>query len=150
MSFNRVRSNIKVKEYAAGGVPWLGSPIGPYKELGAEQGGRLVPDYGWGEALTDLVSDARRAPSLAERAAAWGPRRPSRQRGEWEAVFAEAAERAGRVADIPAHTPSGPASPVVTGSGGPRSRTIVPRPIPSTDASARDGDGAVARFGHGR
>src|SRR5262249_39768543 len=58
VSFNRVRSNVKVKEYAAAGVPWLGSPIGPYKDLGAEQGGRLVPDYGWTETLTELVNDA--------------------------------------------------------------------------------------------
>src|SRR5215217_7195342 len=67
VSFNRVRSNIKVKEYAAGGVPWLASPIGPYKGLGEEQGGRLVPDYGWAEALTDLVNDAPARAALAER-----------------------------------------------------------------------------------
>ena len=75
VSFNRVRSNIKVKEYAAGGVPWLASPIGPYKDLGEQQGGRLVVDYGWAEALTDLVTDHAARASLAERSAAWGGRR---------------------------------------------------------------------------
>ena len=89
VSFNRVRSNIKVKEYAAAGVPWLASPIGPYKGLGDEQGGRLVPDYGWAEALTDLVTDAPARAALAERAAAWGRTQTVENNvGEWEAVFA--------------------------------------------------------------
>ncbi|HEY6781388.1 MAG TPA: hypothetical protein VI111_10560, partial [Thermoleophilaceae bacterium] len=40
--FNHARSDIKVKEYAASGIPWLASPLGPYSELGEQQGGRLV------------------------------------------------------------------------------------------------------------
>ncbi|HEU4704040.1 MAG TPA: hypothetical protein VFS37_16275, partial [Conexibacter sp.] len=131
VSFNRVRSNIKVKEYAAGGVPWLASPIGPYRGLGEEQGGRLVPDYGWAEALGDLAADAQARASLAERAAAWGRTQTVVANvGEWEAVFAEAAGRAGRSVSAPragrgdASTPAG-----VGAGGGARSRAIVPRPI---------------------
>src|SRR5215218_6742142 len=101
VSFNRVRSNIKVKEYAASGVPWLASPIGPYKGLGEEQGGRLVPNHGWAEALTDLVTDVPARAALAERAAVWGRSQTiTNNVAEWEAVFALAAERVGRVTDI--------------------------------------------------
>src|SRR5262249_46348521 len=40
--FNRARSSIKVKEYAASSIPWLASNSGPYVGLGERQGGRLV------------------------------------------------------------------------------------------------------------
>jgi glycosyltransferase involved in cell wall biosynthesis len=97
VSFNRVRSNIKVKEYAAAGVPWLASPIGPYKGLGEEQGGRLVADHRWAEELTALVTDADARERLAAQAAAWGRTQTVPENVEqWEAVFTEAAERAGR------------------------------------------------------
>lgn len=130
VSFNRVRSNIKVKEYAAAGVPWLASPIGPYKDLGEQQGGRLVADYGWGEALTELVTDHAARGALAERAAAWGRSQTVNANvAEWEAVFAEAAERAGR--------PAGAAA------GGSRPRLTVPRPI-VPDAAAESVGGAPA------
>ena len=55
--FNRARSNVKLKEYAAIGVPWLASPIGPYADMGEDQGGRLVGDDEWEEALSALVVD---------------------------------------------------------------------------------------------
>lgn len=139
VSFNRVRSNIKVKEYAASGVPWLSSPIGPYKDLGAEQGGRLVPDYGWTEALTDLVTDAPARADLAERAAAWGRSQTiDHNVTEWEAAFAQAAERAGRATGI---------SVAQRERAGGRSGMILPRPIasgeaPAGDGAASSGDGA--------
>jgi glycosyltransferase involved in cell wall biosynthesis len=153
VSFNRVRSSIKVKEYAAAGVPWLGSPIGPYKELGAEQGGRLVPDYGWAEALTDLVTDAPARAALAERAAAWGRTQTvTHNAGKWEAAFAQAAARAGRAtgSSLDQRDPSHP-GPSVPGAAGRRSRTIVPRPNPPAGASpspgAGDGAGSPPRRG---
>jgi glycosyltransferase involved in cell wall biosynthesis len=100
VSFNRVRSNVKVKEYAAAGVPWLASPIGPYKEMGEEQGGRLVADYSWAEALAEVVTDDAARARLAERSAAWGRTQTvTCNAQEWEAVFAEAAARAGRSVD---------------------------------------------------
>lgn len=97
VSFNRVRSNVKLKEYAAAGVPWLASPIGPYKDLGEAQGGRLVPDHGWAQALTELATDASARRALAERAAAWGRTQTiARNAAAWESAFAAAAERAGK------------------------------------------------------
>ena len=51
-AFNRGRSTIKLKEeYGGGGAAWLASPVGPYRDLGSKQGGCLVDDDGWSEAL---------------------------------------------------------------------------------------------------
>ena len=124
VSFNRVRSNIKVKEYAAAGVPWLASPIGPYKDLSEEQGGRLVADFRWLEELTDVVTDAQARADLTERAAAWGRTQTvTYNAAEWEAVFADVAERAGRTVAVAA------------ASGGAR-RPVTPRPDPVASESA--------------
>jgi glycosyltransferase involved in cell wall biosynthesis len=154
VSFNRVRSNIKVKEYAAGEVPWLASPIGPYRGLGEEQGGRLVPDYGWGDALADLVGDAEARAALAERAGAWGRTQTvERNVGEWETVFAEAAERVGRPVGISLAgraSRSGDDGSAAT-VGAPRGRTIIPRPLAVPDdaspaaAPTRQGRGLFRR-----
>jgi hypothetical protein len=92
--FNRARSDVKLKEYASVGVPWLASPVGPYAGYGAAEGGRLVSDDGWGEALAALVGSG-----LARRRLGWAGRRWARQQtidrvaGRWEAVLAEAIER---------------------------------------------------------
>ncbi|HEX5146355.1 MAG TPA: hypothetical protein VFV85_04975 [Conexibacter sp.] len=123
VSFNRVRSNVKVKEYAAGGVPWLASPIGPYRELGERQGGRLVADFGWAEALAELTADAGARTALAERAAAWGRTQTVGRNAEaWEAVFAEAVERASGGAKRVA-----PARRATAAAGG--ARPVIPRPL---------------------
>jgi glycosyltransferase involved in cell wall biosynthesis len=93
--FNRSRSNVKVKEYAAMGVPWLASPIGPYAQLGQQQGGRLVPDDGWHEALEALVLDADARSRLARRGRLWAEGETIDSHVErWEAAFEEAIERA--------------------------------------------------------
>jgi glycosyltransferase involved in cell wall biosynthesis len=70
-AFNAARSNIKLKEYAAGGTPWLASPVGPYRAMGEKQGGRLVPDDRWYEELLSLVDSARQRRKLAKNAAKW-------------------------------------------------------------------------------
>ncbi len=125
VSFNRVRSNVKVKEYAAAGVPWLASPIGPYKGLGEEQGGRLVANHRWMEALTEIASDDAARARLAERSAAWGRTQTAGENaGHWEAVFAEAAERAGR-----------------------RLAASAPRPAPGSTAAASAATPGPARRG---
>jgi len=144
VSFNRVRSNIKVKEYAAGGVPWIASSIGPYRDLGGDQGGRVVQDYGWAEALTDLVTDAPARAALAERAAAWGRTQTvTDNAAEWEVAFAQVAERVGRVTGI-SLAQGGRSDPTPgIAAGGARGRTIIPRPLPATDASS--GDGSASR-----
>ncbi len=93
--FNRARSDVKVKEYAAVGVPWLASPIGPYAGLGEKQGGRLVADDGWLDALDRIVAKGRERRRLAKRAVAWGREQTiARNLGAWDAVMREAVERA--------------------------------------------------------
>lgn len=150
VSFNRVRSNIKVKEYAACGVPWLASPIGPYRGLGEEQGGRLVVNHGWAEALTELVTDHAARRALAERATAWG--RTQTVVGnvaEWEAVFAEAAARVGKTVSVSLAGAGGGAAPAIVGassSGGARSRMVLPRPTAAPEPAA-DGRAAKPRRG---
>ena len=69
---------------------------------------------------------------------------------EWEAAFAEAAERAGRVVTGVSHSRSGsPAAGggVVAGSGGARARTVVPRPLAPPPAPSGDGPGSKPRRG---
>jgi glycosyltransferase involved in cell wall biosynthesis len=89
---NWARSDIKLKEYAASGVPWLASPIGPYQGLGEEQGGRLVADEGWFEALDRLVSRPREQRRLSRKAQRWAKRQTiDAVADRWEQVFAQAA-----------------------------------------------------------
>jgi glycosyltransferase involved in cell wall biosynthesis len=71
IAFNTSRSNIKLKEYAAGGTPWLASPVGPYHGLGERQGGRLVPDERWYEELLELIDKPRALRKLAKHATKW-------------------------------------------------------------------------------
>jgi glycosyltransferase involved in cell wall biosynthesis len=108
VQFNRARSNIKVKEYAAAGVPWLASPIGPYVGLGEDQGGRLVPDDHWYEELTRLIADAKARKRLAKKGRRWAKGETIEKNVQrWEQVFELAIERAGaargaRAARVPA------------------------------------------------
>jgi glycosyltransferase involved in cell wall biosynthesis len=95
LPFNRSRSNIKVKEYAAVGVPWLASPIGPYAGLGEKQGGRLVADDDWHAALARLIDKPRERGKLAKRAAKWAAGETLvRNVHLWERRLTEAIERA--------------------------------------------------------
>ncbi|HEY4276677.1 MAG TPA: glycosyltransferase [Conexibacter sp.] len=90
--FNRARSNIKVKEYAAVGVPWLASPIGPYARLGQAEGGRLVKDDEWLDSIFALVDDERRRRRLAKRCRKWVKAETvSRNAHRWHEVFEHAA-----------------------------------------------------------
>lgn len=94
--FNRARSNIKVKEYAALGRPWLASPVGPYATLGEKQGGRLVPDDGWAAALGRLVEKPRERRKLAKQARKWGRTQSVSANAElWEQALTAAVVRAG-------------------------------------------------------
>jgi len=93
--FNRARSDVKLKEYAVMGVPWLASPIGPYAGLGERQGGRLVADDCWYEELERMVVERRARQRLAKRARKWGEsHRVERNLRAWEAPLARAVERA--------------------------------------------------------
>jgi len=92
---NRARSNCKVKEYASVGVPWLASPIGPYRDLGERQGGRLVADGEWYEAIERLVVRERERRKLGKRAAKWAQSETVEKNiGRWEAAIGKAVERA--------------------------------------------------------
>jgi hypothetical protein len=96
IGFNRARSNVKLKEYAAAGVPWLASPLGPYLGLGERQGGQLVADDGWHAALTRLITDARRRRKLAKRGLKWAAGETAAGNIEqWERALTLAVERAG-------------------------------------------------------
>jgi glycosyltransferase involved in cell wall biosynthesis len=89
---NHARSEIKLKEYAASGVPWLASPVGPYRGLGETQGGRLVADDAWFKALDHLVTDARQRKQLGRNAHAWATTQTIDAVADtWEQVFANAA-----------------------------------------------------------
>jgi hypothetical protein len=106
--FNHARSNIKVKEYAALGRAWLASPVGPYAKLGEREGGRLVPDDGWYEAIARLVEKPRELRKLAKRARKWGQAQAiSANVRLWEDAIAAAIVRAGGTP-----RPPGPPRPV--------------------------------------
>jgi glycosyltransferase involved in cell wall biosynthesis len=93
--FNAARSNIKVKEYAASGVPWLASPRAPYRALGEDQGGLLVDDEDWERALEELVRDRRLRRKLAKSGARWARSQTiDAAAARWEYVFQTAVAHA--------------------------------------------------------
>lgn len=69
--FNRTRSNVKLKEYASVGVPWLASPVGEYAWMGEAQGGRLVADGDWRAQIEALVRDEEARQRLAIAGRKW-------------------------------------------------------------------------------
>jgi glycosyltransferase involved in cell wall biosynthesis len=93
--FNLARSDIKVKEYAGCGVPWLASPVGPYAGLGEGHGGRLVEDGRWFEAMHRLVKKRRDRERLAAAGTAWARTQSiAWAYRRYEDIFAAAIERA--------------------------------------------------------
>lgn len=95
--FNRARSDVKLKEYGASALPWLASPIGPYADKGEEQGGRLVPDYGWFDALDALIRDPDARAQLGTNANSWAMTQSIDHSAlRWEAVCVEAVQRRAR------------------------------------------------------
>jgi glycosyltransferase involved in cell wall biosynthesis len=94
IAMNRARSNVKLKEYAAAGACWLASPIGPYDGLGEKQGGRLVADDDWHDALARLLDRPRERAKLTKRAGKWvAGETLSKNARTWEARFEEAIAR---------------------------------------------------------
>lgn len=88
---NETRSDIKLKEYAIAGVPWLASPLGPYAERGEDEGGRLVEDDGWFDALHDLLCDGRARKKLGKRGQKWARDQTlERNAGAWANALDEA------------------------------------------------------------
>jgi glycosyltransferase involved in cell wall biosynthesis len=103
--FNRARSSIKIKEYAAAGVPWLASPLPPYAPYASGCGGRLVPDDGWIEALAALVRSAGERRHLAAQGQTWAASQRITVMGDqWEQAFELAVSRVrGRTSSPPAN-----------------------------------------------
>jgi hypothetical protein len=94
-AFNRARSDVKLKEYGAGGAAWLASDVGPYRELGEKQGGLLVEDGHWFESLDGLVRDRRARKRLSRRAMKWAKAQAiDRHVSLWESAFEHAFEHA--------------------------------------------------------
>jgi hypothetical protein len=94
-AFNRARSNVKLKEYAAAGAMWLASPVGPYVGMGKEHGGALVADDDWYATLERFVLDSGARARLMERARAWVRGQAcDRVAARWEAAFVRAVARA--------------------------------------------------------
>jgi glycosyltransferase involved in cell wall biosynthesis len=88
---NATRSDIKLKEYAIAGVPWLASDYGPYVGFGEEQGGRLVQDDGWLDALNGLLSDSKARKKLGKRGQKWAREQTlDRNVGQWLDAFEHA------------------------------------------------------------
>jgi hypothetical protein len=89
--FNHGRSNVKAREYAAAGVPWLASPVGSYAHLGAEEGGWLVEDDKWFDAIDALIRSRRDRSKLAKRAKAWAKQETIWNMAPvWERLFRDA------------------------------------------------------------
>jgi glycosyltransferase involved in cell wall biosynthesis len=94
--FNRARSNVKLKEYAATGLPWVASPVGPYLDMLEEQGGWLVSDDEWYDALAELVEEPQTREELGRFGARWAATQtatlPENAR-QWEAACHAAVKR---------------------------------------------------------
>jgi glycosyltransferase involved in cell wall biosynthesis len=90
--WNRARSDVKLKEYAASGVPWLASPVGPYVSLGEQQGGRLVHDDGWFDALDRLIRTPGERQALGVAGKAWARTQTIEVVADrWERLFLDVA-----------------------------------------------------------
>lgn len=92
---NEARSDVKLKEYAAAGVPWLASPIGPFAGHGEQQGGRLVEDGDWFAAIESLMNDADTRRVLTQRGIRWANGETIEAHIDvWERVFQDAVAQA--------------------------------------------------------
>ncbi len=93
--FNRARSNVKLKEYAAGGACWLASPVGAYASMGMRQGGRLVTGDNWQQALDLLIGSRFTRGRLSRQAMRWAKTQTiDANISTWEDAFVDAVERA--------------------------------------------------------
>jgi hypothetical protein len=91
------RSNIKVKEYAGAGVPWVASARGSYAGLGAKEGGMTVADDGWEQALLELAGSRLKRMRLRRKAESWGKSQHIKHHTQrWEAVVQMAIEATAR------------------------------------------------------
>jgi glycosyltransferase involved in cell wall biosynthesis len=93
------RSDVKLKEYSAVGVPWLASNRGPYAGQSPRNGGLLVEDDAWEAALLEMVSSKWKRLQLRRCAERWArSQRIDKHVDRWEAVWQQAADTAQRAA----------------------------------------------------
>jgi hypothetical protein len=96
------RSNIKVKEYAGAGVPWVASARGSYTGLGTKEGGITVADDRWEQALLELAGSRLKRMRLRRKAESWGKSQHIKHHTQrWEAVMQMAVELAAQRATSP-------------------------------------------------
>jgi glycosyltransferase involved in cell wall biosynthesis len=85
------RSNVKLKEYAGAGLPWIASDRGPYVGMGPSEGGCLVGDGEWEQGLDRLIASRRERRRLRRRGKAWArSQMVHRHIFQWIEVFEEA------------------------------------------------------------
>jgi hypothetical protein len=85
---------VKLKEYGAVGATWLASPVGAYREMGTQEGGRLVEDD-WFDAIDDLVRHRFKRRRLSRQALRWARSQTVDDHASlWEDAFLGAIERA--------------------------------------------------------
>jgi glycosyltransferase involved in cell wall biosynthesis len=100
--FNHARSDVKLKEYGAVGAAWLASPVGAYSDMGKAEGGRLVGDREWLEALDRVVRGGFKRRRLAGQALRWSKAQTiDRFASQWEQEFLLAIERAAARSEAP-------------------------------------------------
>lgn len=89
------RSNVKVKEYAAAGVPWVASARGSYAGLGAKAGGVTVADDGWEQALLEVAGSRFKRMRLRRNAESWAKAQHiEHHTARWETVMRMAVDAA--------------------------------------------------------
>ncbi|HEY6758993.1 MAG TPA: hypothetical protein VI318_05860 [Baekduia sp.] len=97
LPMNQARSDVKVKEYSAAGVPWVASARGSYLPLARGCGGVLVEDDGWEETLVELASSKLRRRRLRRQAIAWAQTQSIEQHlDRWESLVELASEAGAR------------------------------------------------------
>lgn len=97
--FSQARSAVKVREYAAVGVPWVASATEPYRGLGKAEGGCLVDADGWFDALDGLIRSPLERGRLRRKAKGWSKRQlVESAAGAWEDALADAVDRVRAVA----------------------------------------------------
>lgn len=89
-AFNYAKSDLRLLELAALGIPWIASNVGPYAvDEGEARGGlRVVGHTTWHEALTAIVSDENMRRTLRMNGRQWAETRMiSQVLPEWERVL---------------------------------------------------------------
>ncbi len=94
-AFNQARSSVKLKEYGSVGAMWLASPVGAYRGMGSGEGGLLVGEHEWFDALDRAIRGRLRRRRLARAALKWAHAQTiDRFASQWEQEFSLALERA--------------------------------------------------------